>query len=72
LILPYQKHQHKWTFLNAAGAKKFSWCKGCGSLRVETLFGKVSYRLSNSYKASLPKVADGLPTQEEKETGAED
>ena len=62
------KHNHRWEFLYDTGARKFSWCKGCGSLKVETIFGKVSYRLSNSYKSTLPKVADGVPSQEEKET----
>ena len=70
--MPYYKHEHKWSFLFDTGAKKFSWCKGCGSLKVETLFGKVSYRLSNNYKAKLPTVADGVPVQEEKETSVED
>lgn len=71
-MMPYPKHNHKWKFITRCAQKSFYWCKSCGSLKIVDLFGKVRYRLSNSYKASLPKVADRVPPQEETETGAKD
>lgn len=63
--MPYQC-KHGWKYLGYGDGKTFYWCKSCGSVKVENVFGKISYRLSNVYKSQLPKVADGTPSKEEK------